>query len=121
MMIDLEKRAKDALNSRLKSAENYTLDEIAEISSLERKLFPQSSIDKETTDLFRRLSALSNIKLTPSREITSHRKLIGPLIVAVKRISYPLIRVHLKRIFEALEEFCAWSVYAHAKSWRTPR
>lgn len=118
MDLSLEQRAKDALSSRLKTSANYSAQEISEIAKLERKLFPHQAIDKETTELFRRLCALSNIRLLPSREITSHRPIVGPLIVAIKRISYPFIRVHLKGVIEALEEFCAWSVYAHAKSHR---
>lgn len=118
MDLSLETRAKSALEQRLNSAHNYTAQEIAEVGSLERKLFPSCVIDKETTEVFRRLCVLSNIKLVPSSEIRSHRKFIGPVIVAVKKLSYPMIRVHLKGIFEALEEFCAWSLYAHARGYR---
>ncbi len=118
MDLTLEQRAKHALQQRLKSTSNYTAAEIAQIEILERKLFPQQKINKETSDLFRRLCSLSNIHLAEPREISSHRPVIGPVIVAIKKATYPFIRAHLKGLIEALGEFCAWSVYAQAVNWR---
>ena len=72
-------------------------------------------LDKQTSERFRALASFSQLELKPAREIKSHRKIIGPIIVALKRMSWPLIKIHLKDSFESLEQFSAWSLDTIAK------
>jgi hypothetical protein len=107
----LSEQIKVLLESRINSHLSYTVDEINEIESLEKRLFPQDfCLDVETTKRFRALCALSKHELKSSMSITSHRKFIGPIIVAAKKLLWPLIRIHLKNNFDNLEEFSARTV-----------
>ena len=59
---------------------------------------------------------LSQVELKPARQIKSHRRFIGPVIVGVKKLIYPLIKLHLKDVFQGLEEYCQWNVYQQART-----
>jgi hypothetical protein len=105
------------LEARLKRAGDYDRREISAIEQLDRRLFPKDfKLSTEQTNSFRALCKLSQVELKPARAITSHRKVIGPLIVLLKRLSWPIFKVHLKDTVDGLQEFCAWSVYQQAQN-----
>lgn len=113
---ELEDQIHLRLSTRLNQNSKYTVEEVRRITDLDRSLFPKDfAVSKETSDNLRALANLSQCQLKPAREIRSHRKLLGPVIVALKKLTWPLIKVHLNDTFEGLQEFCSRMVYSHAK------
>ena len=112
----LNDRVFAALAGRLNKNQEYTSEESQQITTLDRSLFGGRLVlnDEQTTAL-RSLAKLSQIELKQGREISSHRKYIGPIIVFFKKLSWPLIRVHLKEPFDGLREFSEWMVFSHAR------
>lgn len=107
----LEMRVSASLAQRQQTMPDYPQEEIDHISQLDRRLFPSGfELNEELTTRFRALSALSRCELRPLHQIKSHRPLIGPLIVKAKRLLFPLVAVHFKESFKALQEFNSWSV-----------
>ena len=112
----LSARVSEALNLRLSSARDYTSTEIQEVEELDKALFPKNfEISEEARETVRVLCSLSCCELRPAREIRSHRKFVGPLIVFVKRLTWPLVRFHLKDTFEAAQLFNSRLVSSHAR------
>ena len=112
----LIQEAKIKFKKRLVSNQNYTEEEVNEIKSLNTSLFGKTTrIDLELSKTFRSLAKLSQCELKPSTEIRSHRKIIGPVIVFLKKLSWPLIKAHLKNTLEGQQEFNSWTVYALAQ------
>ena len=104
------------LQARLNNYTIYTKEEIQEIESNSTALFPKDFVvDEQLTNEMRALCMLSQAKLKPARQITSHRKFLGPLIVALKRITFPFIRVHLEDTYKGIEQFNSWMVKSHAQ------
>lgn len=66
-------------------------------------------ISKERLEKLRALCQLWEIQLIPS-EITSHRRLVGPLIVGFKRILFPILRFILKDMIRQQKSFNATCV-----------
>lgn len=63
----------------------------------------------------RRLCQLCDVRLKePS--VTSHRKIIGPIIVSVKRLLFPLLRVLLQDTLKQQRDFNAALVEAYVDS-----
>lgn len=95
---------------------DYTSEEIAEIERLDRRLFSSEfEISEEARESLRVLCTYSRCELRPSPIIRSHRKLIGPAIVFLKKLSWPLVRFHLKDTFESIELFHSSLVYSYAR------
>lgn len=98
--------ARSALAARLESAANYSRDEIDKVSSLNHRLVPQGlTVDLHTSERLRALARLSQTELKPPIIMRSHRKLIGPVIVAAKRAIWPLLNALLKDFVEAQREY----------------
>lgn len=107
----LEERVRQALERRQRDSVEYPTEEIDHITALDRRLFTGGfELDEELTTRFRALSALSRCELRPIHQIKSHRPLLGPLIVRLKRLVFPLVAVHFKESFKSLQEFNSWSV-----------
>ena len=53
----------------------------------------------------RRLCQLWDIELRSPNQITSHRKFVGPFIVAAKKLVYPILRVLLKDLIRQQRDF----------------
>ncbi len=101
------------VESRIASGK-YTRDEVRYLSTLERKLFPQDSeLDEELLNRFRRLCLFSNVELHIA-QIRSHRKFIGPIIVAVKKLVFPILKLLLKDFLRQQRQFNAEVVAALA-------
>lgn len=113
---DLSDRAAANLQNRLRQHASYTNEEIAEISKKNGRLFPRDfQLSTDGTNRFRALCQLSNIQLRPSRQITSHRRYVGWLVVLVKKLTWPLVQFHLKEPFAGIQEFSSWAVTTMAK------
>lgn len=112
----LEQRARRQLAERIESSPAYDAAEIAEITALEKSLFPRDfEISDETRETLRVLCSFSRCELRPASAIRSHRRIVGPIIVFLKKLSWPLIRFHLKDTFESMQLFHSWVVYSHAR------
>ncbi len=112
---ELERRIRDNLAKRLASSTDYTANEIADLEQVAPTLFPPDfCLEKETGGIIRHLAIHSQQRLKPSARITSHRRFIGPLIVKFKRLFWPLLNLHLRDQFVAMEEFSCGAVAAIA-------
>jgi hypothetical protein len=112
----VEAKALTSLASRVAASDDFSEEEIEQISALDRSLFLNDfQISEETQETFRVLCSFSRCELKPSRSITSHRPFVGPVIVFLKRLSWPIIRFHLKEPFESMQLFNSRLVASHAK------
>lgn len=103
----LTERIETALSKRLSASANYTAIEQNKINELNHRLVPESDveIDEKTGERLRALAKLSQTELKPPRAISSHRPLLGPIIVKAKRALWPLLNALLKDTFRAQKEF----------------
>jgi hypothetical protein len=109
---DLEARVCAALDNRLRSLGHFSAQEIVDVTQKKRTVFPPGfALPSEITDEFRSLAKFAQLELRPAAAITSHRRFIGPLIVALKRLTWPLIALHLKDTVNAVREFEARSLF----------
>lgn len=100
---NLSSTSESALLSRLANSDKYTVDEIRDVSARSERLFPRDfELSKELTEDFRILAKHTRVELTP-RNLTSHRKYIGPVIVICKRILFKIVSVILKDTLAAQE------------------
>ncbi len=61
-------------------------------------------VSESELNILRRLCQAWDIELRPAK-ITSHRPLIGPVIVGVKRLLFPLVQVFLKDLVRQQRDF----------------
>lgn len=83
-----------------------------EIRRVEKLTFLPSSrleLSSQALDKLRRLCQLWDVDLR-CQTIRSHRPLIGPVIVAVKKLFYPVLRVFLKDTLRQQSDFNAAAV-----------
>lgn len=112
----LENNIKDALQRRLATTDNYSVEEINRLSQKSCRLFPNDfAIDETLCNELRAMCQLSQVSLRPAPKITSHRRFIGPLIVAIKKMTYPFIKIHLEHTINGVAEFNSWTVQAYAR------
>jgi hypothetical protein len=105
-----------SLQKRLDGNRHYTKEEIQRISLLERKLVPaEFPLASQTSENLRALALLSRCRLENASQISSHRAVIGRVIVAFKRLLWRFIYPPLEKAFDAQQEFSSWMVYSHAE------
>lgn len=63
-------------------------------------------ISDSTLEKLRQLCQLWDVDLRPA-EVKSHRPVIGPVIVAAKRLIYPVLRAFLRNSIKQQQEFNA--------------
>lgn len=63
-----------------------------------------------TLERLRRLCQLWDVDLRPARAITSHRRVIGPVIVAAKRLLFPIVRFFMHDTLRQQREFNATAI-----------
>lgn len=103
-----------ALENRLSHSENYSQQEIDDVAQLNRKLFPKNfELDLKTYEHIARLCRFAHSGPPKFYEIRSHRKYIGPVIVAAKRIVWKIMQAQLKDSYAGFREFSSWMVYSH--------
>ncbi len=114
---ELEHQAKLNLQQRLETSESYNQKEIDSVSNFQHRLVPAGLLlEEKSLEELRALASLSRIRLKPPSQISSHRPVIGKLIVAVKKATWPLVNFHLKDTIEAMEEFSGRMVASHSKA-----
>jgi hypothetical protein len=81
--------------------------DVAYIASLHRPLSDKKLVlTSERLELIRKLCQLWEFDVVPPK-VSSHRKIIGPCIVALKRCLFPIVRVLLKDSIKRQREFNA--------------
>lgn len=98
------------LINNLIAAGKFAAKDVAYISTLERPVL--NGHFKATSERLNRLRRMCqtwdiDIKLT---EIKSHRPLIGPIIVALKKMLFPILKILLKDFVKAQREFNAATI-----------
>lgn len=84
----------------------YTRHEIEEIKTLRRAYFPKGyELSQKAVDSFRELIHFARVELQHPRFIASHRPIIGPVIVAIKKLLWPVFRLYLKDTLAGATEF----------------
>ena len=115
----LEERVQQAFAERLDAEPDYNLQEIDKVCSVDRRLFPEGyDPEFQTFENVRVLCRLSQFELQEAKEISSHRKLLGPVIVLLKKLTWPFIKIHLKGSYDGQSEFNAMMVEVLAESVR---
>ena len=97
------------MQARMSSGE-YTTDEAYYVSHIDLALCKKElRLSDERLEKLRQLCQLWDIDLR-HKEITSHRKFIGPFIVFAKRRMYPLFRFFLKDLIHQQQRFNATAI-----------
>lgn len=78
-------------------------------------------LSEERLEKLRRLCQLWEVELTAPREISSHRPIIGPLIVGAKKLVFPILRVFLKDTLRRQRDFNAAAIALLADVANEPR
>ena len=120
----LASRTPESLRLRMANyAVPYSELEIEDVRTLKTKLFPaKMEIGKETSDRMRALCKFSELKLEESGNYRSHRKVVGPIVVAIKRLLFPFVKFHVSSAISTVREFqiCAVEQLAaqEAELWK---
>lgn len=102
---ELEGRVASRVEAHL-AAGRYTAENIRYVSSLERPATPGAlAVSAEALERLRRLCQVWEVDFKPARTITSHRPVIGPLIVAAKRLAFPVMRFFMRETLRQQREF----------------
>jgi hypothetical protein len=117
---DLEAVLAQEVASKI-AAGRYTVDNVAYISKVHLNLEPgYLQVSDKTLEKLRRLCQLWDVDIRATN-ITSHRKVIGPLIVAAKKIVYPLLKVFLKDFIRQQRSFNAAVIALLAEVSQKPK
>lgn len=104
------------LSARIANSSNYDANEIRIVNEFKSALFPKDFVlDLKRNEEYRILARNAQIELKPAREIKSHRKHLGKLIVFVKKLSWPLVKIHLKESVEHMRDFSSQALYTMAR------
>ena len=88
----------------------YSENDVKYIKLLEMKLVDGGlNVSEKDLERLRTLCKLWDVELKPA-EITSHRPIVGHIIVAIKKALFPIIRVFLRDTFKQQRDFNAASV-----------
>ena len=88
----------------------FTSDNVYYVSKVDlRPVKGQLDISDSELEKLRAMCSLWSIELRPAA-ITSHRKLIGPLIVAAKRLIFPIVRVFMRDALRQQSSFNAATI-----------
>ncbi len=89
------------------AAGEFTADEVAYIAKVDLSVVKGDlKVSDENLERLRRLCALWDIDLKVF-SISSHRKILGPVIVTFKKILFPILRVFLKECIKQQRAFNA--------------
>ena len=88
----------------------FTEKDIEYVAKLERPVLKgRFSVPPERLSRLRRLCQTWDIEIKLS-EIKSHRPLLGPLIVGLKKVLFPILKILLKDFVKAQREFNAAAI-----------
>lgn len=100
----LQDRCQERVSQHLQKGD-YSVSSIAAIAALRPAMLDRSLvIGEKDYEALRRLCQVWDVDLRPS-PITSHRPLVGPLIVAMKKLLFPVLRVFLKDTLRQQRDF----------------
>jgi hypothetical protein len=106
----LEQQVAEQVGARI-AAKKYSLNDCKVIAQLNLNPVRHSlALSKERLERLRQLCQLFDVQLKPSAQISSHRPIIGPMIVAAKRALYPLLSVFLRDTLRQQRAFNAMTV-----------
>lgn len=92
------------------TAGEFTADEVAYIAKVDLSVVKGDlRVSDECLEKLRRLCALWDIDLKVF-SISSHRKILGPVIVALKKVLFPVLRVFLKECIKQQRAFNAETI-----------
>ena len=88
----------------------YTPDEAAYVAKVDLSAVKDPlSVSDRRLEKLRRLCQAWDIEIRPVN-ITSHRRIVGPLIVAAKKMIFPVLRLFLKDFIRRQKEFNAAAI-----------
>lgn len=91
-------------------AGEYNTEDIRYVSKLARPLVAnQVSLSDERLEMLRRVCQLWDINFRAT-DITSHRPVIGPVIVAIKRALMPILKILMRDVINQQRDFNAAAV-----------
>ena len=89
------------------AAGEYLPDTIQYFNEVSFRAVPgELTVSDKRLEQLQKLCQLWDVRLRP-KEISSHRKFLGPLIVAAKRVVYPVLSAFLKESFYQQRSFNA--------------
>ncbi|MCB0338505.1 MAG: hypothetical protein KDD53_02825, partial [Bdellovibrionales bacterium] len=105
----LGEKLTERVSKRIESNE-FTQKDVDYIASLKRPLLNETAnFDPRSLEKLRTLCQLWDLRIRPVN-ITSHRKIIGPVIVGVKKALYPIIRILLRDVINQQRDFNAAAI-----------
>lgn len=103
---NLASHLEDAVSAKQKSGE-YTAEDVKYVQKLSLALAKgELRVSDESLEGLRRLCQLWDVDIKVY-SISSHRKIIGPVIVAVKKLVFPILRVLMKEFINQQRTFNA--------------
>ncbi len=88
----------------------YARSDVEYLARIDRSLVQGTlSINETKLEKLRKLCQLWEIDLKPV-EISSHRKFIGPIIVGIKKLLFPIVRVLFKNTLKQQRDFNAAAI-----------
>jgi len=114
----LEKRVADAVAARV-AAGDYAAKDTRSVGELHRLGGEgRAALSPEALHHVRRLCQLWEVDLKPASKISSHRPIIGPVIVAAKRLAFPVVRFFMRETLKKQRDFNAavLEAFAHLSS-----
>jgi hypothetical protein len=106
--VSLESRLGQSLARRFQDNPDYQPAELPRLAEYKTNIFPEGyELSCGDSEPLRTLARLALTDLRPASAIKSHRPVLGPFIVALKKLSWPFIAIHLRDTFAALREFHA--------------
>ena len=95
-----------SLDQRIQSG-TFSIQDVKNIRDRELDLIPKDlELNNELLLKLRRLCQLWQVDIRTA-EISSHRPIIGPIIVGVKKVLFPMIRFALKDLIREQRDFNA--------------
>lgn len=110
---DLQKR----LHQRLAENLEYSAEEIDRVCAKSPRICGESfELALEDYEKLRVLSILSQCAVADASKISSHRKILGAVIVRAKRIVWKILSTQLENTFNGIQEFSSWMLVSHIRS-----
>jgi len=79
------------------STGRYTAENVRYVAQLERPASGGNlTVSNRSLERIRRLCQVWEVDFKPARSITSHRPIVGPVIVACKRLAFPVMRFFMQ-------------------------
>jgi hypothetical protein len=102
---ELERAIQGRVEAHL-AAGRYTLKNIEYVAQLERPASGGNlAVSAASLERIRRLCQVWEVDFKPARSITSHRPILGPIIVAGKRLAFPIMRFFMRETLRQQRDF----------------